>query len=147
MQSFKQTPIAGFFIINNKLKLITFWWQHSLMFKSYFVVIIKAGVEQWECSTNTRERHEWLELVLYVKLIFFQVFDSVWKQEDSYLPFSPRMFCSEKYILVICRHTAFQPSNLRMYSSWIHFPEILGIMIEKVKNNSKISDAHSASFC
>lgn len=48
-----------------------------------------------------------------------------------------KKFSSKKYILVIFRYTTFQPSNLKMYSSWIHFPEILGsVMIEKVKSNS-----------
>lgn len=47
-----------------------------------------------------------------------------------------------------CKYTAFQPSNLKMYSSWVHFPVILGtVMTEKVKSNSKIPHAHSAFFC
>jgi len=62
--------------------------------------------------------------------------------------FFPKMFSSEKYIVMICRHTAFQPSNLKMCSSWVHFPVILvTVMTEKVKSNSKIPRAHSVSFC
>jgi len=63
------------------------------------------------------------------------------------LLFFPKMVCSQKYILVICKYTAFQPSNLKMHSSWVHFPVILGtVMTEKVKSNSKIPHAHSALF-